>query len=403
MNIQIVKLEKTIKDDKDRALRILEKSNSLEKELSLLEEASEMQEYGFYKTRYQFEDSKIYKEKLDEIKARQKNMIKDKTATHCTTEWEVQGSKSKGKAMTNDTFKVMLRAFNGESDAAISKVKYSNVHVMKKRIDKSFEMINKLNKRNHAFIVDAYLDLKLEELYLTHEFHEKVQEEKEEQRQIREQMREEERAQKEFEKAKLEAEKEEERARQALEKAKNQLETAHGQKLEKLKVQMILLENRLKEAEENNQRATSMAQMTKSGYVYIISNIGSLGKEIYKIGMTRRLEPMDRVRELSSASVPFEFDVHAMIYTENAPGLENQLHKEFHDLRVNKINYRKEFFNVSLEKIRRAVEKLHGEFKLTKLAEARQYRETIALLQKNVNEEVTLKREEVKVKSILSI
>lgn len=192
-------------------------------------------------------------------------------------------------------------------------------------------------------------------------------------------MREEERAQKELEKARLEAEKEEERTRKALERAEAKLKSVHGEELAKLQEQIEALNKELEQAKSAKDRATSMAQLTKSGYVYVISNIGSFGENVYKIGMTRRLEPMDRVRELGDASVPFNFDVHAMIFSENAPELENALHKEFYDFRVNKINDRREFFRVKLEDIKRVAERYKADVKFTMIAEAEQYRQTLAI------------------------
>ena len=216
--------------------------------------------------------------------------------------------------------------------------------------------------------------------------------EKEEQRQIREQMREEEKVQQEIERAKREAEQDEKKYQKAMEKAKEELSAAHGEKLEKLKAQMKQMEQKLKEAKENKQRALSRAQMTKSGHVYIISNIGSFGENVYKIGMTRRLEPTDRVRELGDASVPFAFDIHAMIYSENAPELENELHKNFDGKRLNLVNQRKEFFRVSLDEIVNYVSKGNDEVEFTKLAEAREYRESMS-----IRDSEKLKKEEEKV------
>ena len=120
--------------------------------------------------------------------------------------------------------------------------------------------------------------------------------------------------------------------------------------------------------------------LTRVGHVYIISNVGSFGENIYKIGMTRRLEPMDRDKELGDASVPFPFDVHALITTSDAPSLENALHKHFNHRRLNLENERKEFFHVTIEEIRDELEKLkhqlglQSELRLTLLAEAREYR-----------------------------
>lgn len=395
---QNVKILKEINENKERALKLFDKASELEKEIFLLEESSSLQEYAYYKPKYHFEDLKEYKDTLDNIKAHQKNMIKDKTAAYCTTEWNVEGSKSKGRAMTNDNLKAMLRCFNGECEAAISKVKYNNVHTMEKRIEKSFEMINKLNKRNACFLSEIYLDLKLEELHLNHEYHQKQQEIKEEERAIREQMREEEKAQREYEKARKDAEKEEKLALKALEKAKIDLEGAHGAKVDKLNEKLRLLQERLDKAKEMGLRATSMAEVTKAGHVYVISNVGSFGENIFKIGMTRRLIPEERVKELGGASVPFKFDIHAMIYSDNAPGLEKLLHKEFDQKKINRVNSRKEFFNVTLKEIEKVVKINNSKIIFTHVAEAEEYRESIAIKNeienKIPNEEIKSKERE---------
>jgi hypothetical protein len=140
-------------------------------------------------------------------------MLKDGTAAVCSTEWSVNGSRAVGQKQVEETLKLMLRAFNGECDAAVSKVRYNNVHVMENRIRKAFQTINAMTQSQHCSIAESFLDLKMEELHLLHEYQEKVQEEKEEQRRIREQMREEEIAQRELEKAKQDAEREEKRYR----------------------------------------------------------------------------------------------------------------------------------------------------------------------------------------------
>lgn len=237
----------------------------------------------------------------------------------------------------------MLRGFNGECDASIAKVKYNNIGVMEARIRKAWEAINVLVGVQQCQITQAYFDLKLQELYLVHEYQEKLQEEKEEQRRIREQMREEEIAQRELEKATQDAEREERRYAESLRKAYEEAERAVGQKQQRLLGQIEELQRRLDEAHVNKERAIARAQMTRSGHVYVISNIGSFGEHVYKIGMTRRLDPLDRVRELGDASVPFQFDVHAVIYSEDAPALEATLHHAFQHRRINRVNERKEF------------------------------------------------------------
>jgi len=380
----------------ERSKRFNEQAKAEEYELSAkvavirtnlqeLEEQDFVEAFGFYDSKYDFQEAEEYKQRLDVIRTQQKQLIKDKIAAVCNTEWSVGGSIKEGRKMTNNFLKLVLRAFNGECDAAVMKVKYNNVQIMEKRVRKASDELNKLSQTTHCEITPQYLELKLQELWLTHEYQEKKQQEQEEQRAIREQMREEERALRELEKAKQEAEREERQYQEALEKARRDLENATGKAQEKLFAQIEELQQRLTEAEASKQRAVSQAQMTKFGHVYIISNIGSFGDDVYKIGMTRRLEPMDRVRELGDASVPFPFDVHAMIYCENAPDLESRLHRRFDARRMNKANGRKEFFRASLEEIVDAVQEIDkelrtckSEIKFTKVAEAADYRKTLA-------------------------
>lgn len=347
--------------------------------INIYEEKENMIDYGLYSPSYSFDGSEKYKIKLQEIRAKQKELVKSKNAVYCRTNWSVDGSEKEGKKQTELYHKLMLRAFNGECDSIISGVKWNNANKAIEKIRAEAEAINKIAEKHTSQLTISYIDLKIEELKLKYEYEQKLYDEKEEQRQIREQMKEEERALKELEKAQKDAEKEEERYQKALDEAKSKLVNAHGEELEKLNEKMRVLEQELAEAKEKRERALSMAQQTKAGHVYIISNIGSFGEDVYKIGMTRRLEPMDRVKELGDASVPFEFDVHGMIFSENAPELENLLHKEFNDKRLNMINNRKEFFNVSINDIEEIVKKYDAEVELTKLAEARQYRESIIM------------------------
>jgi hypothetical protein len=360
--------------------------SNLKEEVQALEEEQILQSYGFYESKYSFPDSEGYQAQLDVIKASQKKVLMSKQAAIFHQNWIVEGSEAKGKKMMDDYSKLMLRAFNGECDAAVSKVRYNNVSTMEKRIQKSFDAINKLGKINKCEISDEYYSLKLKELQLTHEYREKKQEEQEEQRFLKEQMREEQKALQELEKARKAAEKEEEQYQKALEKARKEFAGVSKEDQEKLQAEINELEQKLKEAEQRSERAKSRAQMTRSGYVYVISNIGSFGENIYKIGMTRREDPDVRVRELSGASVPFPFDIHAQIWSEDAPGLESKLHQFFSDRRLNKANERKEFFKVSLDEIEATVNRFlqdDPESKIslhfTKIAEAEEYRKTIQL------------------------
>jgi hypothetical protein len=349
-------------------------------EFQALEEEAVLRSYGFYKPIYNFSSSEKYEQRLEDIRERQKAMLKDKRAASCDIQWEVNGSKVEGRKQTQRTLKLMLRAFNGEADACVAKVTYKNVKAMEARIDKAAEAINGLAEIQQCFIAKEYVNLKLDELHLAHEYQEKLQEEREEQRRIREQMREEEAAQRELERAKLEAEREAKRDEEALRKARVELEQAEGSKQQKLLERIAELERKVAEDQER-QRAISQAQLTRTGHVYVISNVGSFGDDVFKVGMTRRLVPQDRIDELGDASVPFEFDVHAIIRTQDAPALEAALHRAFAQKRVNRINERKEFFRVTLDEIAETVRKHHGEFELTRVAEAAEYRKTLALLE----------------------
>jgi hypothetical protein len=351
----------------------------LNTEVRQLEENLEDISYGLYKPHYTFDTPEDFKRELNRIHDRQKDLIRSGKAASFSVAWMVGGSEREGAKMQKQYTKLLLRAFNGECDAAVSKVTWNNVAKMEDRITKAFEAINDLGGVMKVSISTQYRDLMLSELRLEHESEEKKRAIIEEQRRIREQMREEERAQREAEKAQAEAEAEESRFEKALEKARVEQAKSHGEEHQRLTNKILELERQVTEAHSKSQRAKSLAELTRAGYVYIISNIGSFGESVYKIGMTRRLDPMDRVKELGDASVPFPFDVHAMVYSEDAPHLENALHQRFADQSVNLINMRKEFFKVSLDEVERFAIERGLKMSFAKIAEAREYRESIQI------------------------
>lgn len=274
----------------------------------------------------------------------------------------------------------VLDAFNGKVDSIMSKVKHDNYGKLLQSIKDSFRIVNHNGRPfRNARITEKYFDLILEQLKLAVTVSEIKLKDREEQKRIREEIREEARAKREYEKAIKEAEKEERLLAKAFKEAEKKLAKATEEQRTKYELELKEIKEKLALAEEKGQRAMSMAQQTKRGHVYIISNVGSFGDDVLKIGLTRRLDPMDRVKELGDASVPFQFDVHAMIHSENAPELEKQLHKVFHSTRVNKINYRKEFFRVPLSKVKEEIDELDLKIKWTMKAEALQYRETLQL------------------------
>jgi hypothetical protein len=351
----------------------------IQHEVSLLEATSEDMSFGLYKPQYSFDTSEDYKAALEKVYEQKKDCIRGDSAAICPTSWTVNNNAAEGKRMIKKQVKIMLRAFNGECDAAVARVSWNNVTRMIERIQKSFEAINSLGVVVNTRISDAYLKLCLAEIQLTHEYEMKKQDEKEKAREDRERMREEERAQKDFERAQREAVIEKAKAEKALAAARDALQKATGEHLEAIQTEIQVLEKRMADAQSKQDRAVSMAQLTKMGHVYVISNVGSFGENVFKIGMTRRLEPDDRIQELSGAAVPYGFDIHAMIFSDDAPGLETALHTKFADRRLNLVNPRKEYFRVTLDEISAFAQSEGLKVEFVKTPEAKQFRESEAM------------------------
>lgn len=367
LNIEITNLEQQIVQKKNLIIE--------------LDDEILFQDFSLYKPIYDFATSDEYKERLDKIRTNQKIMIKNKTAVNYFEGWTVDGSKAKGRKMTNDNIKQILRCFNSECENVIDRVKFNNFESMKARIQKAFDSLNSLNSTNRVQLTQAFLNLKLDELSLAYEYQRKKQDEKEEQKRIRAELREQALVEKELEEARKNTLKDKEHYEKAINKITTQIELENDEiKKQELINKKIELENQLSEITKKLEDIDYRQKNQKAGYVYIISNIGAFGENVYKIGMTRRLEPEERISELSDASVPFNFDIHAMIFTDDAPALENALHKAFENKKVNMINQRREFFNVTLDEIKKVVKDNFDktvEFKDT--APAEQYRETLKI------------------------
>ena len=344
-----VKKERLEKEIDKRTSKI----DALKKEAVFFEDAITFQEFGLYTPRYDFVTSEEYKEELDRIRDAQKKLIKNDKAIIGATTWTVNGSKSKGNKMIADMKKLFLRAFNSDCEDVISKVKYNNFDMSLKKIRQSANSIEKLGKSMSLQITQKYIDWKEEELTLAFEYQQKKQEEKEAQKAARAEMREAARLQKEIEAQRKKIEKEQTHYQTAYEKLLKQLEEDPDNS--DLLAKKSELENQLNDIDRAIKDIDYREANQRAGYVYIISNIGAFGENVYKIGMTRRLDPQDRVDELGDASVPFNFDVHAMIFSDDAPALETALHKAFEDRKLNMVNTRREFFNVTLDEIKEVV------------------------------------------------
>ena len=386
LNNEIDKLKdkvKTMKEELDKhgdisaeVVSLHKQAAALRAEISILEKES-VAKYADVPLDYDVTSEEI-KNEISLLKMKQNEFIKSGEAVKCSLAKYGQQSK---KAM-NDNIKQLLRCFNAETTSILSNLTVKNVDPSRNKIQKSFEILNKIFAVDMVSINEEYLKMKFEELSLLYNYQLKKEQEKEEQKAIREQMLEEEKVRREIEREKAKIEKEENQFRGEITKLMGYLQKASDVEKQLYVDKIKELEDKLKLLEKDKENVLQREQNTRAGYVYVISNIGSFGEDVYKIGMTRRLEPMDRVKELGDASVPFEFDVHAMIFSEDAPALESILHQTFKKYQVNKVNDRKEFFKVPLDEVEEVVKNNHNATVIfTKVAEAHQYRESLKLAQ----------------------
>lgn len=288
---------------------------------------------------------------------------------------------TENKRHQNAQAKQIIRLFNTETSQLINKVNSKNIESMQNKIFKSYEGINKIFETDNVRIPETLLDIKLEMLDLMHKYQVKIEDEKIIRREERARLKEIEQAEKEMEKKLKELDKDIRHHNNEIKKLTMYLNNTDLQVEKELYIEKIReLDQSLKNLNSERENVEDRKDNAQSGFVYIISNIGSFGENVYKIGVTRRLEPMDRINELSSASVPFEFDVHALIFSENAFELENKLHEYFKKYKVNKVNGRKEFFKVNINEIKDKVLSEHNStVQFIDEPKAIQYRETLRL------------------------
>ncbi len=329
-----------------------------------LDDERVLQEVGVYNYHHPLENAEAFKERLTDLQQRLKEMVLAKDAILASDMFTYNNSLAKGRKMSADFSKLMLRAYNSEADSCIRSLRVGNVVTAKKRLDKAVSTIAKLGSMMEMRVNPAYHALRFEEIELTSDYLMKVQEEKERAREERAELREQRKAEQE-----LAAERE----RLAKERAhyENALAALRAKGDEAAVVELEAKIGAVDEAiEQNDYRAANI----RAGYVYVVSNPGSFGGQIVKIGLTRRLEPMDRVKELGDASVPFPFEVHAMFFADDAVTLENELHQAFAEERVNRVNERREFFFATPAQVRRVLaEKVGNLLEFTEHPEATQY------------------------------
>lgn len=345
----------------------------IKEKLAVFEEQHELVAAGLYPVSLDFGTPDDLRNRLEAIRSQLAEMVRNKSAAVCTTKWTINGSTAEGTKATRHYIRIMLRTFNADADSCLDLVRWNNLDKCEARLRASFEYVNDLGSTHSTQLQEPYLELRLTQLRLMHKFRESVHRQKEALRAARQAAIEERRANREIERARADAEAEERRYSRALERAHEEMLILVGHEREQMRQTILDLEARLAQASLLKQRAISMAQITKAGFVYVVSNIGSFGTDVVKIGMTRRIDPQERVRELGGASVPFHFDVHAMIYSENAPELENMFHRRFSRSRLNLANGRKEFFRVSLDEVVTYARELQLEAEFSSRAEARDF------------------------------
>lgn len=371
------------KDELNRVTNVLKKKNDELTEIVRLVDTNvqhkELKESGFYEYRYEFEDILHYREAIQIIKEAQKALLTKKEVLICPIK-ELADSD-----VIKSLRKIVLCAFNNEFELISARLNSTNFESCKAKLVEHFDYLNEEISVFKCNLNKKYLELKVKELALALEYEIEIQRSREEQSALKEQMRDEERAREEAEALQAKAIQEEEKFEKLLETARKEVQAASKEEQEAMLKKISELEQKLSDAHLEKERATSLAQLTKKGHVYIISNIGSFGEQVFKIGLTRRENPLERVHELGDASVPFKFDVHAVIKSEDAPHLESSLHQRLDEFRMNRVNSRKEFFRVSLDKIASICTELGYEIALTHMAEAREYRQTLELIKsKNV-------------------
>lgn len=374
LNGNIDSLKTTIQELESQQNTAKEYLDQLHSESQDMEKEVVSEQYNM--SDYEGISSQECKTQLALLKNEEKSAINDGSLLN------ISGALSKKSA--RDNAKQIVRCFNAECDNIIQSVTIKGIDSLRNRLTKSFETLNKIYEIDGVQLNNKFLSLKLKELDLVYSFALKAEQEREQQKAIREEMVEEAKAQKEIEQQKAKIEKDQSQFNNEINRMTKYLQRTTNDAEKQLYIDKIKeLEEKLKELETQKQDVLTREANAKAGYVYVISNIGSFGDNVYKIGMTRRLEPMDRIDELSSASVPFPFDVHAMIFSNDAPALEAKLHQEFDKNRVNRINNRKEFFKVSLDDIENVVkENFDNTVQFTRIPVAQEYNETLEILKR---------------------
>ena len=382
------------------------KVRNLQEELTILEDSLDLQSVGFYQTKFDFFSSDDCSILYKEIKEKQKDMIRGKEAAIANNSLTMNGNAKEGKKLSTNFIRLALNIFNSECDSIIRKVNPSNINSSEKKMRKTFDDLNKKCEVIYCEITSKYLNLRVKELQLKYELDCKKQEEKDQEKEINARMKEEEKDRRKIEEERRkirEAAEREDAYQNQLESALLKIEFAVEQERQDLESQIDQLRKSLADATSDKEDAISRSAMVKAGYIYVISNIGSIQKDVYRICMTKRSSNEDEYIRLMTPVVPYPFDIHFKFISEDASDTLRRLHERFDSRRVNKMNSRREFFSVSIEEIAQAIEEIKKEtgglknIQYEKAPQALEYRRTLAALRKDeqnlANERIKLNDE----------
>ena len=373
----VAELNSAYEEVKKKVISGTDKHEQLSMFVNNVKEQAKLIDVGLLPPTFKFDDSESFKDVIKKHQLAQFDVINAGKAVSAYSNWDWLGSRSDGMKMVEDYKQLLLKAFNSEFDFIRKKMRHNTFDSAMNKLSRLDEQLTKLGETTNVEISQIYFSLKATELQawnyeLVHK-EELKQERKAQQAQLRQQAKQDSSVDTD------ELEDDIYYRKSDLIKAQKLAQKMHGASATEKQNEILRMQKEIKKLEDKFARSVSQAQITRAGYIYVISNLGSSGEGVVKIGMTRRLEPMDRVKELGDASVPFKFDVHTLAFVEDAPKVEKMLHRKFDKRRVNKENNRKEFFKVPVSEVTEAMEEMGVESDWFFDVEAKEYRESLLM------------------------
>lgn len=326
-----------------RSTKRVETASISDPRVITVDDALILQEVGIYEYHHPLENAEAYKQALTDLRDEIREAVKTSEAIVIAKKFSFNNSLAEGRRLTTDLSKLMLRAYNAEAENCVRAIRAGNLETAQKRLNKAAADIEKFGAAMQMRVSPEYHRLRTKELELTADYMMKVQDEKEAARAERERLREQRKVEQELAAERQRLDKERAHYQAVLQRLRSS-----GESTSEIESQLARIDDAI---QQNDYRAANI----RAGYVYVISNIGAFGPNVVKIGLTRRLEPLERVRELGGASVPFPFDTHAVYFSDDAVTLENELHRAFASHRVNHANARREFFFATPDEVRQVL------------------------------------------------